>query len=63
MIRYVSWSTLAAYKAMHPSVKLSQDNLIAAQQAGLVDQDKANWRPVVKEVANAVAVKNAIRPK
>jgi hypothetical protein len=48
---------------MHPSVKLSQDNLIAAQQAGLVDQDKANWRPVVKEVANAVAVKNAIRPK
>jgi hypothetical protein len=63
MITYVSWSSISAYRAMHPSVKPSQGNLIPAQQAGLNVQDKANWRPVVKEVANAVAVKNETSPK
>jgi len=63
MITYVSWSSISAYRAMHPSVKLSQGNVMPAQQAGSVVQDKANWRPFVKEVANAITVKSETGPK
>ncbi|MCX8504781.1 MAG: hypothetical protein ORN52_12525 [Beijerinckiaceae bacterium] len=63
MITYVSWSSISAYRAMHPSVKPSLGNVMPAQQAGSVVQDKANWRPVVVEVANATAVKNETGPK